>query len=580
MAQRVMSISLGSEIVKVCEVALAGKKKVQIFNAIDLVIPEGICEDGVILDANALAKSILEGLAGEGFTAKKLAFSIASRRIASKEAVIPFCKEKQIADIVKVNASEYFPISNLEDYTVSYSILEVLQNESIKNYRLSVVATPNEMLSGYYELAKIMGMSIHTIDFSGNSILQVLKFQTGRDEVDAILQVGSESTVVNIMNGPVLVMQRSVPYGRNTLLEAVRSSRGVPESVADMMLVEEDISNLTMESDEVAEAVRLMFSSINRIVDFYMSRNSENPVQHVYMIGDVLGVRGLVELFDSEWDYDVQLIAALHGVEVKNHEVLSDEIASNYLSNIGALIAPMNIALVSEIIGSKKTSGMPWWILIFAGVIAIAMSGTVLYLHHSAKEEQDRLNRQIESYGDLEDLEGKFKLSQRSVEAAKNWYDMTKSANESLAKLMRDLEKVQPRGISINKLSSSTGNLVIEGTSAGKAPVAEYVIQLKKLDYITNVQTDFITEKIDDNVLEDSFSIMMTLKYDDPYAKEEADSKNADKKNEKAGDGDSSNRVNVVSEETSDDGNNERVTVESVDDGENDSSTEEEGGAN
>ena len=62
MAGKVLSISLGSEIVKVCEVALAGKRKVQVYNAIDLIIPEGLCEDGYILDADALASAIKDGL--------------------------------------------------------------------------------------------------------------------------------------------------------------------------------------------------------------------------------------------------------------------------------------------------------------------------------------------------------------------------------------------------------------------------------------------------------------------------------------------------------------------------------------
>ena len=71
MAGKVLSISLGSEIVKVCEVALAGKRKVHVYNAIDLLVPEGLCEDGVIMDVDALADAIKQGLAGEGFSAKK-----------------------------------------------------------------------------------------------------------------------------------------------------------------------------------------------------------------------------------------------------------------------------------------------------------------------------------------------------------------------------------------------------------------------------------------------------------------------------------------------------------------------------
>lgn len=520
MAQRVLSISLGSEVVKVCEVKLAGKKKVQVFNAIDLVIPPGLCDDGVILDVDSLAATIRSGLAGEGFTAKKIVFTIASKRIASKEAIIPFCKENRIEQIVKINASEYFPIANLDEYSINYSILEVIKNDAVKNYRLSVVATPNSIIETYYVLAKAMGMSVVSIDYAGNSSLQLLKLQTAGNEIDAVLQMGSENTIVNIMHGATMVMQRSVPYGRAALVEAVEYSRGVPESVADLILSEEDISNLAMTSMEVADAVRSLFSSITRILDFYASRNTDAPIEHIYMIGDVLSINGLVELFNREWDREVEVVSALHGIEIKNHKHINHEIASNYIANIGALLEPLNISRIEEKSGKRKKESLPWWLLVFSSIVAISMCGAVLYIHYVTKNENDDLKRQIESFGELENLEEKFNMSQKSVQAAKDWYDTTKSANESLAKLFSDLEKVQPRGISINKISSSEGNLIIEGTSVSKTQIAEYVIQLKKLEYITDVRTEYITEKFEDNILEDTFSIAMTLRYDDPYAEE------------------------------------------------------------
>ena len=345
MATKVLSISLGSEIVKVCEVMLAGKRKVQVFNAIDLIVPEGLCEDGVILDAASLAEAIKQGLKGEGFSAKKIVFTINSKRIANKEAIIPFCKENRIKDIVQINASEYFPISNLDNYTFNHSIIEVVQNESVKNYRLSVTATPNELIEQYYELAREMGMSVEAIDYSGNSILQLLKLQTAGEGVDAVLQVGAENTVVNIMNGSTMVMQRSVPYGRLSLVDAVKSSANVSDEEADGMLMQDDIGDLASKYGDVADAVRTMLSSIGRILEFYRARNAENPVERVFVIGDVSSIAGLPDLINNEMDYEVQVVERLRGVEIKNHKVLSDEIVANYLANIGAVIAPLRISI-------------------------------------------------------------------------------------------------------------------------------------------------------------------------------------------------------------------------------------------
>ena len=523
MASKVLSISLGSEVVKVCEVALAGKKKVQVYNAIDLLVPEGLCEDGVIIDAEALADAIKQGLQGEGFTAKKIVFTISSKRIANKEALIPFCKENRIKDIIQINASEYFPITNLDNYTIDYSILEVVTNENVKNYRLSVTATPNELIEQYYALAKAMGMGVETIDYSGNSILQLLKLQTAGEGVDAVLQFGAESTVVNIMNGSTMVMQRSVPYGRIAIADAVKSSRDITDEEADAVLMEEDLGQLTTMHPDVADAVRSLLSSIGRILEFYRARNAEHPVERVFIIGDVTSINGLPELVNSEMDYEVEVVESLRGVEIKNHKILSDEIVANYLANIGAVIAPVNITLPQAGKKGKEKAGggLPWWILIFAAVVAVAMCGGILFVYFTSKNENENLLAQINAIEDLTELQNRYDQAQLDLQTMENWYDTTKGANESLARLVADLEENQPSAVAITRFSSNDGDVSIEGLSYGKPAVAQFVIELKKLSYAKDIKVEYVNESIEDYSARDSFQIHMTLEYDDPYKEDD-----------------------------------------------------------
>lgn len=519
MAQRVLSILLGSEIVKVCEIALAGKKRVQVYNAIDLVIPPGLCDDGVIQNAEVLASTILEGLKGEGFTSRKIIFTLASKRIASKEAVIPYCKENKIKQIVDINASEYFPIANMNDYVVNYSIIEMMQNEGVKNYRLSVIATPKEIIAQYYELARFMKMSVQAIDYAGNASLQLLKLQASSGEVDAILQVGSESTTVNVMDGQTMVMQRSIPYGRGAFVEAVKFARNVPDSVADIILTEEDISDIANRSADVADAVRAMFSSVNRILEFYSTRNPDRPIEHIYMLGDAISINGLAELFTREWERAVVLIETLHGIEIKNHNNVSAQIAANYISNIGAILAPMKIEYIEQE-ATNKTQKMPWWIFIFSGIVSAGMIGGVLILYNGEKNEVDNIRNQIYSLGEVEDLEEEYLRVQEEQNIISSWYDSTKSANESIVKFVDDLEEVQPSDISISQFTANAGELRMTGNANSKNDVAEFVIQLKKLPYVTNVKTEYITESVEDFSRIDNFSIAVNLLYDDPYSKD------------------------------------------------------------
>ncbi|MCR5591427.1 MAG: PilN domain-containing protein, partial [Lachnospiraceae bacterium] len=339
-------------------------------------------------------------------------------------------------------------------------------------------------------------------------------------------------TVVNIMNGSTMVMQRSVPYGRLAIADAVKISRGISDDEADMVLIDEDLNDLSAQYPDVADAVRSMLSSIGRILEFYRARNADHPIERIYMIGDVTSVNGLAELMDSEMEQDVEVISSLRGVEVKNKHVLSDEIVANYLANIGAVLEPMRISLSDQSKkGEKvKTGGekLPWWILIFAAVMAAVMCGALIFIYHTKKQENDDIRTKIDSLGDVETIKTQYEQSQSDLNMMRSWYDSTKGANESLARLFADLEEKQPAAVAITKFSSTGGEVSIDGLSYGKPAVAEFVKQLKKLPYVSNVKVDFINEGIEDYSAKDSFNLKFTLQYDDPYKSEDESDDNVE----------------------------------------------------
>ncbi len=160
---------------------------------------------------------------------------------------------------------------------------------------------------------------------------------------------------------------------------------------------------------------------------------------------------------------------------------------------------------------------MPGGILIVAAVLALVMVGSILFLYFTAENERDNIKAQLIALGDAEDYEGKYNRAQSDAAGLRAWYDSTKSANESLSRFFADLEETMPQGVSITKFRTTGGSVTIEGQSYGKPPVAEFVIQLKKLPYVQNVRMDVLTESIEDLAAKDAFTLTLELQYDDPH---------------------------------------------------------------
>lgn len=512
MASKILSVFLGSGAAKLAEIVYSGKK-VQVFSVYDIVLSEGLCDDGIIFDVEGLARELKQYISTLKIKTKKVVFSVSSKRIASKEIFIPFVKEKQIADLLKANAQDYFPIGNLDEYSFCHSILEVVQSEDNKQYRLSVIAVPNEILANYVELADRLKLEIETIDYAGNAILQILESQAKAAEVSAILQLGRESTVINIFNGKTLIMQRSISYGLDALISAVKDAVRMDDEDALAFLEDNDITRISEAYPDVAEVVSLIVNGVGRIFDFYTQRNSQNPIANVLFLGDGTLINGIGQALYQNFGINTEEILSLKNVVVKN-KALNDNDPTNFLANVGAVIAPMNLKYISKDDSDKKAKDdtkMPWGLVVISVVAAAALAGSTIYMYYLAKNESDDLKRQLASLEEVRGLEAQLNDAEYKANTVRDFLNSTKGPNDSLYRLITDLEKVMPKGTSIDSFSLSDGAVTLSVGGLGKKSVAKFIEEVKALEYVQNVKIDYVSEVLDGVDKFDSFNMTFTL---------------------------------------------------------------------
>ncbi|MDD3174390.1 MAG: hypothetical protein PHF63_12165 [Herbinix sp.] len=126
MAKKILSIVIGDEITKVCEISYRKKYKnegIRVFKSISFPTPENMIEDGFIKNKDAFCEQLRSQLRLAKMKSKKVIFSISSSKIANREVIIPLVNDNRIMDIINTGANEYFPV-DMKDYILSYIILE------------------------------------------------------------------------------------------------------------------------------------------------------------------------------------------------------------------------------------------------------------------------------------------------------------------------------------------------------------------------------------------------------------------------------------------------------------------------
>ena len=301
--KKFLSIVIKSEHIKLCQVSKNGKN-IKVHAAMIIQTPKGAVQDGLIEDMDALEQAIRRAVTNMGISSKDVIFSIVSGKIATKEVIIPEVKDNKIPEIVSANASEYFPVE-IDEYIIKHTVLERFNDEGVGKIRLQLVAAPKNMVEFYYALAKKLELHIETIDYSGNSIYRLLNGQVGK-EFCTVIDIEGEGTVVSIFENNVLKMQRTIPYGRTLLIEAVMEKYGITtEEEVRKKLYEDKILNISLDTDDVTDSLSYLVNGIKRITDYYISRNAGKAFEKVYVLGDAVTIPGLLTLLSNEMGTDL-----------------------------------------------------------------------------------------------------------------------------------------------------------------------------------------------------------------------------------------------------------------------------------
>lgn len=216
---KVLSIEIGSTLTEIVEMDYKVRNP-RIYKSLMLSTPEGVMDDGMLYGFENYAQALSKMLKAKGFKAKRAIFSVSSNRIASREVEIPFLKENQIRDFVLANASDYFPV-NIADYSISYTVLEKLQNEEGgKALRINALAMPSEMLESYKEFAKAAGLELEAIDYDGNALYQAVKKECSVGS-QIVIKIDEKSSIVTVMKDGVQSLTRTVPYGIGEAVDTI-----------------------------------------------------------------------------------------------------------------------------------------------------------------------------------------------------------------------------------------------------------------------------------------------------------------------------------------------------------------------
>lgn len=520
---KVLTIDITNESITITEVTASEKKTSTVHNAIIFEAPEDAYEDGFIRDKERIAEAIKSQLAANGITNKNAIFVLTSTKIVNREVLVPFVKENKIKGIINANSSEYFPV-NIEDYTVSHSVLEtVTDEENNKQLRVLAVAAPTSMVRSYYEVAALAGLKVVALDYIGNAMLQLIKTQTSENMTTMVIQLGSESTVLNIVKGDILLLQRTVPYGTNVVVNEVMDAKGVDATTAMTLLQNERLITVDFDDNAITGSFRYLINNIGRVMDFFASKNPDKPIDDVFLTGDGALIKGIDGLFKVQLNVSTRVMDSLFNIKFDPKIDLKIYNPVYLMVPIGAAFAPMGFTISEGGASGKKegqmdTTPLVVAFLILAVLVAGGLTAVSFVLKNQAQTELDDVNKKIASIQDIETIVKDYENAESVYVDAMSMYSYTKNLNENVVTFITALEEKMPKGTDITAFESDSTGVSISGTATEYDDIAGLAISLKEIDCIDNSFIGSITENVDEDTGKITYDFTVTCIYVDASA--------------------------------------------------------------
>lgn len=570
MAKKVISIETGIQWTKVALVDYR-KKNPPVHEAFAFRTPEHAVEDGYIRDKDSLARALKEELVRRQIVEKDVVFTLSSSKVVTREVVIPYVKDNKIKGIIDAQSRDYFPM-DISGYTISYSKMDVVEDDGKKQLKLLLVAIPDNLLGNYVSFAQLAGLKVETFDYIGNGCIQLMCDSFVDNAM--IIQLEEQATVISILENKKLAFQRVTPYGYGATISAVvdHPILGIDdeEKAFDFLLEHNVIFNKPSMPDngdpaqqainqtqadeayeDLAESLRYHLRIANTALDYYQNQVKKEFVGNVYLVGDGSRFAGIHKLFAQELPLPLQKIDFAKVIDLRNQNGVNDqkkagkkkhqdytdpvlEESSNtrqpraatpvgFLSVIGAAVHPLDAKPKEMQAADSKKNDLHTAYVLLAGSLLLSL---LLILGSSVRQliahsEHRSLQDQLTSLAYVQETYDESSRVQAEEQVYVTIDDATKTKNEYLLPLIEQLEAELPSAIKVTSMQTDDNLITLNMTADRKITVGQMLLNFQNVTLLTDPSIPSMSEQTDEESGSSEWTYTVNAYYADVQESEE-----------------------------------------------------------
>lgn len=242
----------------------------------------------LLLSSKDVARAVRAILQEARIQTKKAVLSIPDFASFFTNFELPPMTKEELPDAVRYEARKHVPVS-LADVTFDWQIVEG-RVENKQPLNILLVAVPNEIINQYQEIAKGAGLELNTLEAE---VFGLMRSSLGGEKRPVLLMdIGAQSTTINIVHRGALFLSHSVDVAGNDLTERISKSLGIDENTAEKEKIQSGVGPGSRHDQILAPLVDVIFMEAEKIIQHF-AQTERKEIEKVVIGGGSAMMPGL-----------------------------------------------------------------------------------------------------------------------------------------------------------------------------------------------------------------------------------------------------------------------------------------------
>lgn len=311
--KRSAGLDIGSGVLKLAVVD-HGKDDPQLERVVLRTLPGSAIVEGEVVDPGLVAETIRDLFAEAEVETDHLVISVGGRDVIIKLIRMDRMDTSDARDVIRWEAEQHVPF-DMENVELDFQITDPEGDEL--QMKVLLVAAKRELVDNKVALVREAGLEPKVVDVDAFGLYNALEanYPDAMQGISGLVNVGHDTTTVNILDHGVPVLTRDLSFGTRRLTQDLQRERGLTGEEAEAMLRGEGDEGALAEF--LPERAREVARGVERASAFLESQEVQEGMSRVYLCGGGVAVPGLPEALGEQLGVETHVASAVEGIQVK-----------------------------------------------------------------------------------------------------------------------------------------------------------------------------------------------------------------------------------------------------------------------